>query len=110
MNSLEFLKSSIVGEAAITRDWTGHALGSPETWPIHLVTAFGMCLRSEAISAVYWGPEFRVFYNDATIPVLGSRHPHSLGQPAIEVWREYVVPSRTGDDSGAVDRTRIRRI
>src|SRR6185437_8313063 len=34
------------------------------------------------------GPEFCQLYNDAYRPVLGTKHPKSLGQPAGECWAE----------------------
>lgn len=81
-------ETSLVAREILNRDWTSHPLGDPGTWPTELLTTLGMCLRSEAISAVYWGPEFRVLYNDATLPVLGDRHSLALGAPASEVWVE----------------------
>jgi signal transduction histidine kinase len=35
-----------------------------------------------------WGPELLQFYNDAYIPVLGVKHPGSLGAPVSAVWSE----------------------
>ncbi|MFC5861252.1 ATP-binding protein [Acidicapsa dinghuensis] len=38
---------------------------------------------------LWWGPDFIQLYNDAYIPVLGSKHPHqSLGKPFRECWSE----------------------
>jgi two-component sensor histidine kinase len=37
-------------------------------------------------TAIYWGPDFHVLYNDAWAPVLRERHPAALGRPAREVW------------------------
>ncbi|QLY27461.1 response regulator [Bdellovibrio sp. KM01] len=35
-----------------------------------------------------WGPERRVFYNDAYTPILKHRHPWALGSPLRSVWPE----------------------
>src|SRR3954447_24087101 len=35
-----------------------------------------------------WGPELCFFYNDASRPTLGVKHPWALGRPAREVWAE----------------------
>src|SRR3712207_9559129 len=35
-----------------------------------------------------WGPELTVFYNDAYLPLLGTKHPAALGRPASAVWAE----------------------
>ncbi len=36
---------------------------------------------------VWWGPELYFFYNDAYLPLLGTKHP-ALGKPGDEVWGE----------------------
>ncbi len=47
-----------------------------------------MCLDFPGIMAIYWGPDYTLLYSDAMIPVLGSKHPAALGQPASKVWSE----------------------
>ncbi len=37
---------------------------------------------------MFWGDDFRVFYNDAYRPTIGDKHPAVLGQPAREHWAE----------------------
>jgi PAS domain S-box-containing protein len=37
---------------------------------------------------LWWGPDFCQLYNDAYRPVLGAKHPQSLGQPVSECWSE----------------------
>src|SRR3546814_10914487 len=39
-------------------------------------------------TAIYWGPELRLLYNDAWAPVPAERHPKALGRPAREVWAD----------------------
>ena len=39
-------------------------------------------------TAIYWGPELRLFYNDAWAPIPAERHPAALGKPGAEVWPE----------------------
>ncbi len=68
------------------RDWSGHPFGTPETWPQSLRSALGICLQSAFPTAIYWGPELRLLYNDAWAPIPGPRHPAALGAPAREVW------------------------
>lgn len=36
------------------------------------------------------GPDRRLVYNEAYIPILGARHPSALGKPFFEVWPEVV--------------------
>ncbi|WP_203236191.1 hybrid sensor histidine kinase/response regulator [Methylobacterium crusticola] len=69
-------------------DWSATPLGPASTWPQALQLVVSMCLGSPAISAVYWGPEFRLLYNDAYAPFLAERHPWALGRPMSEVWPE----------------------
>ncbi|WP_235948390.1 GGDEF domain-containing protein, partial [Candidatus Frankia alpina] len=56
--------------------------------PAHLRTCVGLCLESRFSVVVTRGPELAYLYNDATIPILGSKHPDALGRPFCEVWPE----------------------
>ncbi len=69
-------------------DWTGHALGPPDSWPQSLRSALGICLNSAFPTAIYWGPELRLLYNDAWSGIPGPRHPACLGEPAADVWSD----------------------
>ncbi|TFI58508.1 PAS domain S-box protein [Sphingomonas parva] len=89
VHSLGFLLGD--GEmAARTRDydWASTPLGPPETWPQSLRSATGICLHSSFPTAIYWGDEFRLLYNDAWAPIPADRHPWALGRPAHEVWAD----------------------
>jgi PAS domain S-box-containing protein len=77
-----------MGDLIRSTDWSGSPLGEPRSWPQSLRTALSVCLNSQIVSALYWGPEFRVLYNDAYAPALAERHPRMLGQPLQEVWAE----------------------
>jgi PAS domain S-box-containing protein len=67
-------------------DWAATPLGNLAQWPQSLRSALSICLHSSFPTAVYWGPELRLIYNDAWAPVPGERHPAVLGRPAQEVW------------------------
>jgi PAS domain S-box-containing protein len=67
-------------------DWNGHPLGPPETWPQPLRFALDMALASSFPTAIYWGPELYLLYNDAWAPIPADRHPWALGRPGAEVW------------------------
>src|SRR5580765_7354941 len=69
-------------------DWAGTALGPVDSWPQSLRSTVSMMLPSRAQIVVFWGPEFTVVYNDAYRPVFGAKHPHALGLPGREAWRE----------------------
>jgi len=70
-------------------DWSATPLGIPENWPTALKTSLRLCLDSLFPMVLWIGPEFRLVYNDAWRPTLGTtKHPHALGQPANKVWPE----------------------
>jgi PAS domain S-box-containing protein len=69
-------------------DWSRTGLGSPAAWPAPLKTAVSICLNSRYPMFVWWGADLVKLYNDAYIPVLGTRHPAALGRHAREVWSE----------------------
>ncbi|MEV4055271.1 SpoIIE family protein phosphatase [Amycolatopsis sp. NPDC049688] len=68
-------------------DWTSSPLGPPRDWPPSLTTAVRICLTSRFPMIVWWGPELRFLYNDAYLPLLGTKHP-ALDKPGSEVWAE----------------------
>ena len=69
-------------------DWAGHPLGSPQAWPQSLRSALGICLNAEFPTAIYWGSELRLLYNDAWSAIPGPRHPDCLGARAADVWSD----------------------
>ncbi|MBD6618636.1 response regulator [Komarekiella sp. 'clone 1'] len=69
-------------------DWSQTSLGAIETWPQSLRSALSICLNSRFPIAIYWGWDCLLLYNDAWRPIIGNKHPWSLGRPAREVWSE----------------------
>lgn len=69
-------------------DWSGHPLGPPSSWPDELRVAVGVCLHATVPTAIYWGPDLRLIYNDAWAPIPAERHPAAIGRPAAGVWSE----------------------
>ncbi len=70
------------------RDWSASPLGDPQGWPLGLKTLMGTILPAQAQIVLFWGPQYLALYNDAYAPTIGAKHPHALGRPAIEHWRE----------------------
>ncbi|WP_410596415.1 SpoIIE family protein phosphatase [Amycolatopsis sp. lyj-23] len=68
-------------------DWASSPLGEPGDWPSSLTTAVRICLTSRFPMIVWWGPQLRFLYNDAYLPLLGTKHP-ALDKPGSEVWAE----------------------
>ena len=69
-------------------DWSRTVFGPTTAWPQSLRTAISIMLESRFAMVVAWGPEFRFFYNDRYRPILGTKHPASLGAPAAEIFPE----------------------
>ncbi|USW94131.1 response regulator [Pseudomonas proteolytica] len=68
-------------------DWTNTPLGPMDQWPDVLKTTVSLSLASHFPQAVVWGPELTTLYNDAFVPILGSK-PDALGQPFSAIWQE----------------------
>src|SRR4051794_24044551 len=69
-------------------DWSHTQLGTPEDWPQSLRTSVSICLDCHFPILVWWGPELVMLYNDDYRPMLGGKHPASLGQRGRECWPE----------------------
>jgi PAS domain S-box-containing protein len=87
------LSAIFPGDSALSRmmrahDWAATPLGKPQDWPEGLRIPLGMMLTSRFEMWLGWGPELAFFYNDSYVPTLGAKHPHALGRPMAEVWRE----------------------
>lgn len=69
-------------------DWSKTPFGSVDQWPQSLRSTLSICLNSRFPIAIYWGSDCLLLYNDAWRPIVGDKHPRSLGRPAREVWPE----------------------
>ncbi len=69
-------------------DWSSTPLGPVAQWPESLRAAVRTVLASKAPMLIWWGPQLAQIYNDAYRPLLGHKHPASIGQPAAECWPE----------------------
>lgn len=79
---------SEMGALIRSKDWSQTPIGSPESWSESLRVMVNMLLSNRFPLLLWWGPEFVQIYNDAYRPILGSKHPLSLGQPLSECWSE----------------------
>jgi PAS domain S-box-containing protein len=75
-----------MGARIRAHDWSASPLGPPLTWPVPLRMMLGLCLQSSFPTALYWGPDHILLYNDAWTIIPGERHPAALGRPARLVW------------------------
>lgn len=69
-------------------DWTASSLEPMAQWPQSLRLTVSLALHSSFPTVIFWGPDLVMLYNDAYLPMLGDKHPASLGRPAREVWPE----------------------
>ncbi len=68
--------------------WEGTPLGPPASWPRSLKTAVRIMLTSQQPFWIGWGAALTYLYNDPYKSIIGGKHPHALGRPFEEVWRE----------------------
>src|SRR6185436_20302075 len=69
-------------------DWSKTPLGPAGSWSPALRTTVRLIVMNRLPMLLWWGPDYVSIYNDAYIPVLGAKHPWSLGLPVREVWSE----------------------
>jgi signal transduction histidine kinase/ActR/RegA family two-component response regulator len=69
-------------------DWSPTSVGPIDAWPAALRTATDLMLGTRQPAYIAWGPDHLSLYNEAYIPILGSKHPHALGQPYATLWSE----------------------
>ncbi|RYZ43604.1 MAG: response regulator [Myxococcaceae bacterium] len=71
-------------------DWSTNSLGPLEGWPQSLRTSVSTMLRSPYPIILFWGPELRMLYNDPFRPILGAKHPRTVGargnEALVEEW------------------------
>ncbi|MFY0565674.1 ATP-binding protein [Archangium lansingense] len=77
-----------MGTLVRSMDWSRTPLGPVSGWPTSLKTMVGVVLRNRFSMLLWWGPELIQIYNDSYRPILGEKHPASLGAPAAQVWAE----------------------
>jgi PAS domain S-box-containing protein len=85
------------GEAAQmirARDWSGHPLGCPETWPAEFRAALSLVLNSPESMILAWGPDLHFFFNDTYVPLLGPRLSWAMGARFDEVWADGWAQAR----------------
>ena len=69
-----------MGRRVRETDWSQTPLGDYQTWPQSFRLSLSLVLNVKGIAALYWGPDQRLFYNDAYGEALGNRHPWAFGR------------------------------
>ena len=83
-----FVGGGEMGTLMRSLDWSKTPLGPVETWPQSLRMMVRFLLANRFPLLLWWGPEYASIYNDAYRPILGRKHPASMGQPVRECWHE----------------------
>jgi PAS domain S-box-containing protein len=69
-------------------DWSTTPLGPPAQWSANLRMIVSLLLANRFPLVLGWGPQYIQIYNDAYLPILGTKHPRALGQPVSACWSE----------------------
>jgi signal transduction histidine kinase/CheY-like chemotaxis protein len=69
-------------------DWSRTPIGPVDDWSPTLRTMVSFLLANRFPLLLWWGPQYISIYNDAYRPILGVKHPRSMGQPVSECWSE----------------------
>jgi PAS domain S-box-containing protein len=76
-----------MAERIAAYNWAATPLGAVVSWPQCLKTAVDLMLASGFPTAIQWGYEGILLYNDAEARILGQCHPAALGQPVVTTGR-----------------------
>jgi signal transduction histidine kinase len=88
------------------RDWAGHPLGPPETWPEALRTALSLVLNSPESMILAWGPDLHFFFNETYFPLLGPRLGWAMGERFDRVWADGWEQAKPIIDDALAGRSR----
>ena len=77
-----------MGELIGSTDWSRTAIGALDTWSPALRMTVQILLANRFPMLIWWGPSYCQIYNDALRPMLGDKHPRSMGQPGKECLPE----------------------
>lgn len=77
-----------MGDLIRSMDWSKTPLGPLSSWSSNLKMMVRFLLANRFPLLLWWGPEFVQIYNDPYRPVLGTKHPQSMGQRGSECWAE----------------------
>jgi PAS domain S-box-containing protein len=77
-----------MGALMRSMDWSKTPIGAVESWSPALRMMARLLLANRFPLLLWWGPRYCQLYNDPYRPVLGNKHPASMGQPASECFPE----------------------
>ena len=68
--------------------WETTSLGTRDEWDMCLRQAVDLTLNSPYPTAIWWGPDLVMLYNDAYADMSTTKHPRILGQNGVDAWAE----------------------
>jgi signal transduction histidine kinase len=77
-----------MGALMRSMDWSKTSIGASEYWSPALRMMVRLLLANRFPLLLWWGPRYCQLYNDPYRPVLGDKHPTSMGQSARECFSE----------------------
>ncbi|PNW28069.1 PAS domain-containing protein [Formosa algae] len=77
-----------MGKHIRAKDWSKTPLGDARDWPISLKTMVSVMLENPIGMYIAWGRDYTQLYNDAYLPILGTKHPNALGLSSKETFLE----------------------
>jgi CheY-like chemotaxis protein len=90
-------------------DWSASDLGSPSGWPYALRLGADVLLNSPWPGLLVWGPESRVFYNDAYAALANTSAARAPGGSVPPLWpaplaaaRDALARARAGEPAVAL--------
>ncbi len=72
----------------ISLDWSSTPLGPIDSWSTALLVTVNTILAAPYPSALFWGTDLRMIYNDSYRDLLGAKHPAALGTSAPSIWSD----------------------
>ncbi|RIB11768.1 hypothetical protein C2G38_2202576 [Gigaspora rosea] len=78
-------------ERFYNHDWSSTSFGPIDSWEPQIKSILDLCFKSGFPAFIHMGQDWISIYNEATIPVLHSMHPHAFLKPAIEIFNSDLV-------------------
>lgn len=104
------LPETASGREIAARDWSRTSLGPADEWPQSLASLLTVGLACPSPMILGWGPDLLMFFNDASIALLGKRTTDAIGRPAQyllrDVWDDVspmIEAALAGESRIAVD-------
>jgi PAS domain S-box-containing protein len=77
-----------MGAVMRSMDWSKTLLGPVDLWSASLQMMVRLLLTNRFPLLLWWGPGYCQLYNDSYRPMLGTKHPKSMGEPARDCFPE----------------------